>query len=65
MFYFETQPWIAVSAYLRSEISLSMKLITLELKTKLENTVNSPAIPATKYYRISFQEIRTSLTPDA
>ena len=31
--------------YLKSEISLLIKFITLELKTKLENTVKRPAIP--------------------
>lgn len=34
------------NTYLRSETSLPRKLITVDVKMKLENTVKSPAIPA-------------------
>lgn len=43
---------ICESTYLRSEMSLRMMLITLELNTKLENTVKSPAIPETRNWNL-------------
>lgn len=47
------------STYFRSDISLSRKLIIEDVKIKLEKTVNSPAMPATKnrniYVKIQLQ----------
>lgn len=34
------------NTYFKSEMSLSKKFMMLDVKIKLENTVNSPAMPA-------------------
>lgn len=40
--------FIFINTYFRSDTSLPIKLMMLEVKMKLENTVKSPAIPTDK-----------------